>query len=529
MGPGRSAPIDASARTRFLRGFRLIYLAPVLALLALSAWAFASPMGAAPDDDYHLVSIWCATGDSAVCQPGESSKTRLVPSAVLQSPCYAFYSDESAACQSRLDYTDSKLAETNRGNFVGAYPPLYYAVMSNFVGEDVLASVMAMRLFNVALFVALTSALYVLLPVSRRPALVWGWLLTTVPLGLFLLASNNPSGWAVAGVGSAWLALLGYFETPHRAKRIALGALFVLAVFMAAGSRGDSALYVVGGIGVAAIIAFENSRRFWTLAILPLIMIGVSAAYFLSARQTASGISGFSSQDAVPASTEQAAGAAANLAGFGLLAYNFLNVPSLWVGAFGGWALGWLDTPIPESVTFLALSAFIGVGFVGLSVLNGRKIFAVAGVGFVLWLLPTYVLTQGGDKVGEQVQPRYILPIMVIMGGLLVLEAGAKRFQLGRVQTVAVVIALSAANLVALHMNMRRYVTGNDVPGWNLNAGAEWFWSGAPAPMVVWGVGSLAFAGMVIIVAREMARAAAIRTVELEPQSEQAKPVATAV
>ncbi|EAR24827.1 hypothetical protein A20C1_06086 [marine actinobacterium PHSC20C1] len=523
MVPGRSEPVSASARTRFLRRFRLIYLAPVLALLALSAWAFASPMGAAPDDDYHLVSIWCATGDADLCQSTESPKTRMVPQAVLQSSCYAFYSDESAACQSRLDYNSDRLVETNRGNFVGAYPPFYYSVMSNFVGDDVLASVMAMRLFNVVLFVAITAALYVLLPVNRRPALVWGWLITTVPLGLFLLASNNPSGWAVAGVGTAWLALLGYFETPTRARRVALGALFVVAVFMAAGSRGDSALYVVGGIGVAAIIAFENSRRFWTLAILPVAMIAVSAAFFLTSRQTASGISGFSSQDIVVAGTEEAAGAAANLAGFGLLAYNFLNVPSLWAGAFGGWALGWLDTPIPESVTFLALAAFIGVGFVGLSVLNGRKAFVIAAVGFVLWVLPTYVLTQGGDKVGEQVQPRYILPIMVLMGGLLVLQAGKKQFQLGRVQTIGVIIALSVANLVALHMNMRRYITGNDVPGWNLNAGAEWFWTGVPAPMVVWGIGSLAFAGMVTIMARELTRTAAIaveqRALELTPSA----------
>jgi len=516
MLPGRAELATASVRTRFLHRFRLIYLAPVLALLALSAWAFASPMGAAPDDDYHLVSIWCATGDGELCQPGASSKTRMVPPAVLQSSCYAFFSDESAACQSRLDFTSDKLVETDRGNFVGAYPPLYYSVMSNIVGDDVLASVMAMRLFNVLLFVGITTGLYALLPATRRPALVWGWLITTVPLGLFLLSSNNPSGWAVAGVGTAWLALLGYFETPTLTKRIALGALFVIAVFMAAGSRGDSALYVVGGIGVAAIIAFENSRRFWTLAVLPVVMIAISGAFFLNARQTASGVSGFSSQDVVVAGTEQAAGAAANLAGFGLLAYNFLNVPSLWAGAFGGWALGWLDTPIPESVTFLALAVFIGVGFVGLSILNGRKAFVLTAVGFVLWALPTYVLTLGGDKVGEQVQPRYILPIMVLLGGLFVLNVGEKRFQLGRAQTVGVIIALGAANLVALHMNMRRYVTGNDVPGWNLNAGAEWFWSGAPAPMVVWGVGSLAFAGMVAILVREMSRSAATTVKERE-------------
>lgn len=511
MGPGRSEPSVASARTRFVSRFRLIYVAPLLALIALSAWAFASPMGAAPDDDYHLVSIWCSTGDDTFCQPGSTDATRLVPQAVLKSPCYAFYSEESAACQDRLDFASDQLVETKRGNFVGAYPPLYYSVMSVFVSEDEHLSVMTMRLFNVALFVAITSALYVLLPRVRRPALVWGWLVTTLPLGVFLLASNNPSGWAVAGVGSSWLALLSFYDSRTLLRRIASAALVVISVLMAAGSRGDSALYVVGALGVAAILAFKNTKQFWLLTLLPLAMTVVAAAFFMSARQTASGVNGFGGQEAGPAA-EQAATVADSLGGFGLLAYNLLNVPSLWIGSFGGWALGWLDTPIPASVTFLALAAFVGVGFVGLAVLNWRKVIAVAGVGFVLWVLPTYVLTQGGDKVGEQVQPRYILPLVVLMGGLLVIQAGKKRFALGRVQTIGVVIALSAAYLVALHMNMRRYVTGNDVPGWNLNAGAEWFWSGAPAPMIVWAVGSVAFAALVAILAREMSISAALAT-----------------
>jgi len=55
---------------RFTRRFRWIYLAPVLMVLALSAWAFASPIGASPDDDYHLASIWCANESRTdLCAP----------------------------------------------------------------------------------------------------------------------------------------------------------------------------------------------------------------------------------------------------------------------------------------------------------------------------------------------------------------------------------------------------------------------------------------------------------------------------
>jgi hypothetical protein len=510
MLPGRSHSSFASARTPRYQRIRLIALAPVLALIALSAWAFASPMGSSPDDDYHLVSIWCSTGDDAFCQSGSVEKSRLVPEAVLKSPCYAFRSISSAVCQEGLDFETDVLVETSRGNFVGAYPPLYYSVMSVFVGENILISVMLMRLFNIVLFVGITTALYMLLPVWRRPALVWGWLITTMPLGLFLIASNNPSGWAIAGVGTAWLALLGYYETTDRGKTIALGALFALAVFMAAGSRGDSALYVAGAIGVVGVLAFERSRQFVVRSALPVAMLFVSAFFFLTSRQTSSGITGFAGGSNASAGGPNTAETIDNLSGFGLLAYNILNVPSLWTGVFGGWGLGWIDTAMPALVLVLALAVFVSVGFTGIAVLDARKAFVVAGVAFVLWALPTYVLTAGGDKVGEQVQPRYILPLIVLLGGLLALHAGRKRFTLGRIQSVAVVLALSGAYLVALHMNIRRYVTGNDVPGWNLNAGAEWFWSGVPAPMVVWGVGSLAFAGMVAILAREMFISAAL-------------------
>ncbi|TQO20757.1 putative membrane protein DUF2142 [Rhodoglobus vestalii] len=489
--------------------FRLILLAPVLALVALSAWAFASPMGASPDDDYHLVSIWCSTGNEAFCQPGRTDNTRMVPNAVLESQCYAFRPITSASCQNALDFESSELVETDRGNFVGAYPPVYYSAMSVFVGENTLMSVMAMRLFNIFLFVGIASALYILLPFKRRSALVWGWLITTMPLGLFLIASNNPSGWAITGVGTAWLALLGFYESTKRANTIALGAFFVLAVVMAAGSRGDAALYVAGAMGVSTVLAFERSRRFLVRSALPLAMLVVSAAFFLTSRQTASGLSGFSGGSSMEATAEQVPGSIDSLAGFGLFAYNLFNVPSLWTGVFGGWGLGWIDTRMPALVLVLGVAVFIGVGFAGLSVLDGRKAFVVAGVGFVLWALPTYVLTQGGDRVGEQVQPRYLLPLIVLLGGLLVLRAGRKRFTLGRIQSTAVVLSLSVAYVMALHTNMRRYVTGIDVYGWNLDAGTEWFWSGAPSPVAVWAIGSAAFAGLVFILAREMSISAA--------------------
>ena len=79
--------------------------------------------------------------------------------------CYKGKPEESAACQDALFASDAQV-ETDRGNFVGAYPPVYYATMGVFAGPDIQISALLMRLFTIVLFLGLTIALYVLLPTS---------------------------------------------------------------------------------------------------------------------------------------------------------------------------------------------------------------------------------------------------------------------------------------------------------------------------------------------------------------------------
>src|SRR5690606_18301480 len=127
------------------RRFRAIWLAPLLALVALGGWVFASPAGSSPDDDYHLVSIWCAAGDrTALCEQSGDPTTRMVSRALLDINCFARDSTESAACQTDV-LEREELVETDRGNFVGAYPPVFYNVMSLFAGHDIQTSILIMR------------------------------------------------------------------------------------------------------------------------------------------------------------------------------------------------------------------------------------------------------------------------------------------------------------------------------------------------------------------------------------------------
>jgi hypothetical protein len=390
---------------------------------------------------------------------------------------------------------------TDRGSFKNNYPPVYYATMSLFVGPDIAASVVIMRLVNILLLVGITTALFLLLPVRRRSTLLWGWIVSVLPLGLFLIASNNPSSWALIGVGSAWLALLGYFET-HGRQRIALGAVFLLAGVMAAGARGDAALYIVLSVGVVGVLTFRRKREYMMAAILPTVVSLIGVFFFLSSQQSTVVATGLSS-------AADASGGSPSVI-LNLLVKNLLNVPQLWAGALGTWGLGWLDTAMPAIVSLAGIGAFVGIVFVGLAHLTRRKLIVLSVVLLALWLLPTYVLVKGMNEVGQNVQPRYILPLMILFVGLAALSVRAERFHLTRAQTVPIVSLLAVGESVALYMNMRRYITGSDSHAISLNANMDWWWNISISPMVVWIVGSIAFAALLVVLVREMSKIDAV-------------------
>jgi len=483
----------------------------VLAAIALLAWVYASPIGSSPDDDYHLTSSWCAGPAAAeLCVDADNADdptARIVPEALPEIACFAFDSEASADCQGdEFSWSPTDTVETSRSNVGGGYPPVYYAVTGLFAGSDVQLSALLMRVLSISLFLGLAAALWMLLPSHRRPALVWGWLLAAVPLGAFFLASNNPSGWAIAGVGLSWLALLAYVDEPDRRRATGLGIVFVLAALMAAGARGDAALYVGVGITVVAVLTYEVRQGSWLpttrwlrRAILPAAVGVVALVLFATSGQVRSGLTGFGGASSGSGSGGTADGAdlEAVIQGPALLAYNILHLPSLWGGLLIEAGVGWLDTPMPSLVAFAVWGAVLAVAFTALALLERRTAIAVSLVGAVLIALPLYVLQAGGDRVGQEVQPRYLLPLMVLFIGVLLLGRAGRTVRFTPVQAWMLAAALAGAHFVALQITMRRFITGIDGAGFSLSSGAEWWWVLPIGPDVVWLIGSLAFAGLV--------------------------------
>lgn len=464
------------------RRWRIVVAAliPVALLFALLAWAFASPVGSSPDEDYHLGSIWCAQGDRAgFCESTDDPGVKLVPKAVtMAAKCYAFHPERSGACPAA---DSQELAASKRGTFNdNGYPPVFYTTMSVFVSHDVDASVLAMRALNAVLFVGLLTALYVLLDRGRRGIVLWGGMVALVPFGMFIIPSINPSGWASISAITLWLALLGFYEARSRGRLIGFGVIALIATLMGAGARSDAATYSVLAMVVVMILKAERTKRFWLLSLFTLALAVICVAFYLSGSQ--GGV--INPDTATPLSRH------ATLA---LTVENFLQLPSLWTGNFGLWGLGWLDTAMPAVVWMPSLTIVAAVAFFGLRYGSMRKSIALGLVGLALIVVPLYVLVHDRVLVGTGVQPRYLYPLVLLFVGLCLW--GVNRLGLGMsgLQLILVVGGLWFANHIALSTNLRRYVTGTNARGLNLDAGVDWWWHLPFGPIWVWVIGSIAF------------------------------------
>lgn len=471
-------------------------LTGIFAFIALASWAISSPVGASPDEDYHLVSIWCSWGErEALCSAGENPGERIVSERLADSSsCFLHKPTKSAQCQ--LD--DLKMKSYDRGNFYGEYPPIFYSVMGLFAGTDIAHSVLLMRLVNSVLFVVLSFFVVLLMPVGNRGPIIWGGLATFVPLGIFLVTSVNPSGWAIQVGLLLWASLWGYLSTEKTLHRISLGIISLLLAFMGAGARGDSAVYVALAAIFALVLTIQKNKSWLRLSLLPLFLFFVGIYFFLTTGQGTGAATATASQSLMGATATVSGGQQANSDSIGLLLSNLMDLPWLWTGGTGTWGLGWLDTHPPKAVWVLMIGVISALVFWGIRVMTTRKALLMLVTLAVMTAVPLYVLQGKGVRVGEFVQPRYLLPLLIIFVCISLYGFTNDNLGIRRLQAGIIFAAIAISNSLALHTNLRRYVTGMGDGGFNLNQNIEWWWATQITPMLVWSIGSIGF-GLLLV------------------------------
>lgn len=444
----------------------------VALLLCLFGWALSSPVGSSPDEDYHLASIWCGQGnqDGNCHIDPKDNLTIEVPSALtLAANCFAFHPELSGACDLPPLSVHSL---TTRSNQDGGYPKIFYWSMNHLITSDLDSSVLSMRFFNAGLFVLLLTLTYWAVNKKLRIGLAVGAAISLVPLGLFLIPSINPSSWAVTSAVVLWVALTGYFTSDSLKRKILLATISIVALVIGAGARSDAAVYSLLALLVAIALGWTSFRSKKSHLVFT-VAFGLIAVYFF--------FSGHQSQVITPHTP--GTGTRGTL---DLILTNLALLPQLWTGVFGTWGLGWLDTAMPGIVSVTCLFIFSGFVFGGLFKTNKAKLIAIITLFVALIAIPLYILVNDQVIVGAGVQPRYILPIIILLAGVAVFNSNSE-LGYSRTQIIVAIVGLSTANMMALHTNFRRYLTGVNTGGVNLNKGILWWWDGfAFTPMFVW-------------------------------------------
>lgn len=464
----------------------------VLAVVALSAWALSSPVGSSPDDDYHLASIWCSATAGGCERHGD---TVTVPAWTVKAPsCFAFHPEVPASCQNAAALAGTADVRAARANLTGSYPPGFYLALGLLAGPDVPTSVYAMRIADAILLVLVFALALGLAPPAVRQSGLLALLAVGGPLGWFLFASTNPSAWAVCGCAALAISLLGFLlhEDDGRAMRMLAPA--ALALLLCLGSRADAAGYaavVVVGMTCASLLRRETPRRRRSILLGASIALALAGGVALLAFGQASiGLGG---------------GGAATSNPLGVDLRNVIDLPYLLLGSIGFWGLGWLDTRMPIGVPILAALMLGGVLMLGFGRVPRWAQPGIALVAVALVALPLRVLHTRGYGVGEFVQPRYMLPLL-LAGVVLVLapSAPSSMLRLTRLQLSGIVVTVLAVFAVGLLVNAQRYATGLADARFDVSSHATWWSVSWLTPNQTVAIGILACAGFLALAWRHL-------------------------
>jgi hypothetical protein len=234
---------------------------------------------------------------------------------------------------------------------------------------------------------------------------------------------------------------------------------------------------------------------------MPLVVVSISISSYLGAGQSTALTSGLLGSTPMGRTSYSA------------LLNNLLRLPVFIMGALGVprsmGDLGWLDTQMPELVSGLVLFTAAGVVLFSLKKRSRYELSALTICILAVLLTPITMLYLDNAIVGELVQARYVLPLILLAVGVLTSGVRTDRSEfLPRKFRIIGVVFLSIAYAVALHTTMRRYITGNDVSDWNLDNNLEWWWTAGPSPMTVWFLGTGSFVFLITYLMKNIGRSA---------------------
>jgi hypothetical protein len=219
---------------------------------------------------------------------------------------------------------------------------------------------------------------------------------------------------------------------------------------MAIGSRVDASAYVM----IATLIVLTVSG--WKRALMTPGRLGTLAAVVLVALATYVTVTPV---DVVASSGSELG---TTDAGAGLFLSNLVYLPTLFQGIVGGWNLGWNDTLMPPLIPIIGTVVVGALLYRGLQEPTARKLVTAALAAGALVAVPIVFLQSQRLGVGEVVQPRYLLPLLTLLVGVVSLGPRFGRpLPLPVTPAIIMAVGLTVSAVLAFWANAHRYFAGS--------------------------------------------------------------------
>jgi hypothetical protein len=424
-----------------------------------SAWTFATPLMAAPDEPAHVVKAAAVVRGELTGREtpdGGAFKLVTVPAGIAYYDsfgCFAQKKEVPPSCVPPFSGDPSILVDARTS--ASSYNPIYYALVGwpSLLNNGPVA-VYGMRLISALITcLFLASAFSALAQLRKRKWAITATAVAMTPMVLFLNGTVNPNSLEY-GTSAALLAnlmLLMEHASDRRAYRHYVPVITAAACVLA-NTKGLSLLWLALMVVTAGFLGTwpqikAISRSVWVWA--GTAAIGVSCAFALY---------WITRHDSLSSNPFEAAGASP-LTGAEIMVDRTFDYATGYVGQFG-----WLEVPAPMGafVLWLGLSMALVVAAVVLARGRGRiaTIFLLAA----LLLLPPLLQAQAVESIGIIWQGRYILavfvPLLMVCGLALdrVDARGFSRQAVGILKATGILVAVF--HFWTFMQTLRRYVTG---------------------------------------------------------------------
>ena len=414
-------------------------LYPFIALfLVLAAWSFASPVGSSADEMVHLGRTYCYTGDD-LCPP--SLDFVEMPELWPYAPNCWGVPNFQIINKCNTEKTGPSFIQVERPES-GTYSPIFYKMMALFFSKNIELSVSLMRLFN-SLLMTIVAAFssHLLRDQYKYDMNLW---ILLIPNVSFYVASVNPTSWSIIALYGLACSLISIACVGiNRSNMVLLSFSFFISMSGRPDTKYLGFLFLIS----ACTLAFTSRRM-----ALPIIlkcfgfMIVISAPIvifvnlILTNKYQLSKFSGVATPNSL-----------------NLIIPNLRKTPpylsEILSSTQGSYASSFLVKPFPTILCFFIL--FLLITSIQYSSTVVRLL--IYGLGGAILILINYISFIWGLPLGDSIQPRYFLPIVVAFFIFVGFESNRHLAKRSFKALSTIIVGIS---IIALHTTIRRWSVG---------------------------------------------------------------------